>query len=43
MAGEKRTYCGVYGVAMYGEAKDCLECSGMGPHRDVPDGMCGSE
>ena len=36
-----RTYCCMSGVAMDCPAKDCVECSGLGPHRDVPGDICG--
>lgn len=36
-----RTYCCMTGVAMDCPASECVECSGLGPHRDVPAGICG--
>lgn len=36
-----RTYCCMTGVAGYA-ANKCIECSGMGPHRPVPAGLCGA-
>jgi hypothetical protein len=36
-----RTYCCMHGCAMDGQASDCEECDGLGPHRQVPKGWCG--
>lgn len=38
-----RTYCCLSGAAMDCLASECVECSGLGPHRDVLVDICGHQ